>query len=169
MGRQINFYINNKIKQAFFKFLNQDGFLFVTSNSFKESDNIFLNCALDEFIVCLYKKKYGMVNSMQIPNNNMLYIDRNNSPVIVFKVPKVDDEKREIFGGRLWLTSEAFTDKNADRKGIERDYLKLVRWIKKNVPYQDCELHGAYASAVVRMYVNDDVAYKLSSQKYSHK
>lgn len=131
MGRQFTFYMGSDNRHSFCEFLKQEGFLFVISTNFEKTDNIFLDDVENEFIVCLYKKEYGEVDSTQIPDSDFFYINRFNSPVIVFKVPNVDDEKLRMFSGRLWLTSEEFTDKNADRKAIEKDYRKLVRWLKK--------------------------------------
>lgn len=166
MGKQFTFYMGSESRHSFCEFLKQEGFLFLKSNNFEKNDNIFLNDAESEFIVCLYKREYGEVDSTPIPNSGFFYINRFNSPVVVFKVPNVDNEKLRVFSGRLWLTSEGFTDKNADRKAIEKDYRKLVRWLKKNVPFQDCEFHGAYSSAVHKVYADDEIVYKLADHKY---
>lgn len=165
MGRQFTFYMGGENKLSFFEFLKQEGFLFITSNDLEKTYDI-LDNPESEFIIHLYKKEYGEVNYVQIPNTDSFYIDRDTSPLVVFKVPNVDDEKLKVFSGRLWLTSEEFTDENADRKTIEKDYRKLVRWLKKNVPFQECEFHGAYGFAVHKVYADDEVVKKLEGHKY---
>lgn len=165
MGRQFTFYMGGENKHSFFEFLKQESFLFITSSDFGAAYDI-LDDPENEIVIYMYKKEYGEVNYVQIPNTDSFYIDRDTSPLIVLKVPHVDDEKLRVLSGRLWLTSEKFADENANRKAIEKDYRKLVRWLKKNIPFQDCEFHGAYAFAVDKAYADDEVVYKLADHKY---
>lgn len=165
MGRQFTFYMGKDNKRSFFEFLRQEGFLFITSSDVGAAYDI-SDDPESEIVVLLYKKEYGKVDYVQIPNTDSFYIDRDTSPVIDLKVPHVDDEKLRVLSGRLWLTSYKFADKNADRKAIEKDYRKLVRWLKKNIPFQDCEFHGAYAFGVEKAYADDEVVKKLEGHKY---
>lgn len=165
MGRQFTFYMGKDNKRSFFEFLRQEVFLFITSSDVGAAYDI-SDDPENEIVIYMYKKEYGEVDYTQIPDTDSFYINRFNSPVIVLKVPNVDDEKLIVVSGRLWLTSEKFADENANRKAIEKDYRKLVRWLKKNIPFQDCEFHGAYAFAVDKAYADDEIVKKLEGHKY---
>lgn len=137
MGRQINFYMDEQTKFNFVRFLADEGFLFVSDHG---SETQYLTAAEvnQEFLVCLYKKEFGkIIRTIRTTPFTYSYIDRRFNPVIEYQIPIVKHEEKRIIGGRLWLTSDSFLDSNADRDVISKQYNRLVRWIKKEIPYQD--------------------------------
>lgn len=98
----------------------------------------------------LYKIRYGNVFFRQ---DNI--IDSIKSPVIQFSKTIVKDEIKKIKRGRLWM-QDSFSKEGVFVRKDEtfiKDYNKIVRWIKKNVPYQEVDKEGF----VVREYVNNKV------------
>lgn len=169
MGRQINFYMSNEVKIQFYEFLKNDGFLFLPTSGFEVFDDTIMREEVDinnEYFICLYKKFYGEIITRKIEGYKKQYINIMYNPVIQFKIPQVDDIEKKILNGRIWLTSYDFHDKNASRKAITSDYNRLVRWIKKNVPYQECEIKGVFSSGFFKEYINDDIVLKMAEQGY---
>lgn len=61
MGKQINFYMDDKIKQDFINFLDAEGYVFLPDSSFDilyklEKENI-----NNEYSVCLYTSLFGKI------------------------------------------------------------------------------------------------------------
>lgn len=53
-----------------------------------------------------------------------------------------------------------YYDKNADRSIINKEYAKLVRWIKKNLPYQKV---SGYSQ---KMYISDELVDPVYNSEY---
>jgi adenine-specific DNA methylase len=70
---------------------------------------------------------------------------------------------KTIVRGRLWVTSYDFRDENADKKLFMKDYNMLVRWIKKNVPYQDVPCETYTGIHLYKSYADDNIV-KLAYQ-----
>ena len=71
--------------------------------------------------------------------NYRAQIDQIKTPVIEFSKTRINRAQRKILRGRIWLSTQFYTsDGTLVKREAEllRDYEKLVRWIKKNVPYQ---------------------------------
>lgn len=160
MGKQINFYMDDKIKQDFINFLDAEGYVFLPDSSFDilyklEKENI-----NNEYSVCLYTSLFGKIKMKQIKDINKFRIDKSYNPVIEYWIPHIKHSDKSIRCGRLWLTSYDFYDKNADRTFINKEYNKLVRWIKENVPYQKV---SGYSQ---KMYISDELVDLLYNSEY---
>ena len=151
MGRQINFYMDNKIKRNFIDFLDAEGCIFLPDCTFSSLYKLEKENIDNEYSVCLYMNFFGKIKLKHIQNINKFRIDKSYNPVIEYWISHINSSDKFISSGRLWLTSYDFYDANTDRTFINNEYNKLVRWIKKNVPYQ--KVNG-YSQ---KMYISNDL------------
>lgn len=91
---------------------------------------------------------------------NKFRIDKSYNPVIEYWFSRIKHSDKSIRSGRLWLTSYDFYDVNADRTVINSDYNRLVRWIKKNVPYQKV---SGYSQ---KIYISNDLVDLIYNDAY---
>lgn len=131
MGKQINFYMDSEVQDRFIDHLLGCGFALLNDMAVavdaKESNIYF---------AYLYKESYGNLIFRQ---NYRAQIDQIKSPVIEFSKTRINRAQRKILRGRIWLSTQFYTsDGTLVKREAEllMDYEKLVRWIKKNVPYQ---------------------------------
>lgn len=137
MGRQINFYMSNDVQERFIDFLNKKGFVFVDYNASIIND-ISDNSKRE---IYLYKQDYGNIIMSQ------------NDKVIK---TKIIEEQQTVLRGRLWIETKYYNEKGeVINKGESfiKDYQMLVRWIKKNVPYQQIKYKNYY----IKEYINDEL------------
>lgn len=151
MGKQINFYMNEKIKHDFIDFLESEGYIFLPDGTFNTLYELEKNNIDNEYSVCLYKSSFGKINLTELKSTRKFYIDKEHNPVIEYWIPHIKHSDKSIRSGRLWLTSTDFYDLNADRTIINKEYNKLLRWIKKNVPYQNVNGY------LLKSYICDDL------------
>lgn len=138
MGRQINFYMDKKTEEEFIAYL-EESFLLVDSNNkmYKNEERTYL-------YYC-YKEDYGEL----VFRNDNGKIDSYKSPVIEFIRTRLLEEKKQIGRGRIWIGYEG----EYDKKLLLKDYQKIVRWIKKNVPNQEYK----NIDMVRRAYISNDL------------
>ena len=108
---------------------------------------------MNVFSLYLYKSNYGELVMQQ---GNGASMDTIKSPVIQFCKTSIKTEQKKILRGRLWIATQYYDDEGNWVKKSElfvKDYQKLNRWIKKNVPYQEIR-KGEY---LVKEYVNDEL------------
>lgn len=89
-------------------------------------------------------------------SDNRGSINTIESPVIEFSKTVINEEKKKVLRGRLWISPWYYGKDGSAIKKEElfiKDYEKLVRWIKKNVPYQQIKA-GDY---VVKEYASDEI------------
>ena len=149
MGKQINFYMSEKKQESFIDFLRQNNFAFLDSSA-NEIEQISSTSSMTFY---LYKADYGKI---QTRNANPGSMDTIKSPVIQYSKTIIKTDQKKILRGRLWISDQYFDDEGNLTKKNDRfikDYQKLVRWIKKVVPYQMIK-KGEY---LVREYVDDDI------------
>lgn len=120
-----------------------------------KGENIF-----NESSVCLYKDSFGEIKLKRIKNMNKFRIDKSYNPVIEYWFSRIKHSDKSIRSGRLWFTSYDFYDVNADRTVINSDYNRLVRWIKKNVPYQKV---SGYSQ---KIYISNDLVDLIYNDAY---
>jgi len=148
MSKQINFYMSQSVQYQFIEYLKKELFQFI-DNNYKKIEK---PDAGDIFGMFLYKPSYGKIMIQQDTN----VIDSIKSPVIQFNKTIMKEEENKILRGRLWL-SEQYYDEKGDLVSKEamllKDFQKISRWIKKNVPYQEIK-KGEY---LVKEYVNDEL------------
>ena len=157
MGRQINFYMSEAVLAEFVGFLEQNQFVYYDYYANK------LENPADKkyYIVYLYKEKYGMFLKNKHNNRRVDFMD---GPVIEF-CKTLLNEKKTITRGRLWMDSWYFDEVGTKVKKSElliKDYEKLVRWVKKHVPYQEYTQKGY----ILKGYINDEVI-ELQKQGYT--
>ena len=148
MGKQINFYMSEKVQAEFIVFLKENQFEYYDyyANKVEEPTDKKL------FEVYIYKMAYGEI----VKKEEGRVLDSYYSPVIEFSKTIVREDVKEIIGGRLWMTDLYFDEKGNKAKKEEvftKDYQKLVRWIKKHVPYQEYD-HNGY---LYKDYINDEI------------
>lgn len=149
MGRQINFYMSNDIQERFIDFLNKKEFVFVDYNASIIND-ISDDSKRD---IYLYKQDYGNIIMSQ---NDKVNIDSLKSPIIEYIKTKIIEEQQTVLRGRLWIETKYYNGKGeVINKGESfiKDYQMLVRWIKKNVPYQQIKYKNYY----IKEYINDEL------------
>lgn len=148
MGRQINFYMSKKVQAEFIEFLEQSNFLYVDYYVDKTVHPVFE----DVYSVYLYKEVYGELRKKQ---DDKVY-DSLIGPVIEFKKSMIKEDTKKIIRGRLWMTDWYYDEEgNKVKKNdwLTKDYEKLVRWVKKNVPYQEYNNKGY----ILKEYINDEI------------
>ena len=149
MGKQISFYMSEKVQVSFIEYLEQNQFMFFDVNFQRVKQPLLPNV----FGLYLYKQNYGNVIMRQ---DIIEIIDSIKSPVIQFSKTNINNEKKKVIQGRLWI-SDQYYDENGilvkkDSVFI-KDYRLLTRWIKKNVPYQEIR-KGEFG---IKEYVNDEI------------
>ena len=159
MGKQIKFYMSNKLQQEFINFLIEQEFEFLKSGLLENDIFIQSSDVISEFKVLLYKKIFGKFIIRQIGDTEQKYIDSMYNPVIEFRLSKTDTSSKYVTSGRIWLTSNDFLDHGANRDYILTEYNRLVRWIKKNVLYQS-------VIGSEKKYIDQESLELVSSQNY---
>lgn len=149
MGRQINFYMNKSIQKAFIDYLFQNNFLLFDKKA------TYIGKVISDNISSLYLYKYNYGNII-MRQDNTKSIDSLKSPVIQLNKTIIKENEKKILRGRLWLSHQYYDDEGMMIKKEEsllKDYQLLVRWVKKNVPYQKIRKGNCY----VNEYVNDEI------------
>ena len=155
MGRQINFYMSDKMRQEFVDFLTNKGFCYVDDGVCEEVTYIAPSDIYSSFKVYLYKKEFGKIYLRD--TGIVKYIDGCYNPVIEYIIsrPSTKTVKR-ILNGRVWMTSDDLYDENADRELMTKEYNKIIRWLKKHLLYENIEAekytyckHGGYTIKVI--------------------
>ena len=156
MGRQINFYMSEAVQAEFMEFLKQNKFLYVDYYVDKTVDP----ACNDVYMVYLYKETYGEL----VKKFDDRVYDNSQGPVIEYSKTTIRKDKKTIARGRLWMVDWYFDEAGNKVKKNElltKDYEKLVRWVKKHVPYQEYEKKGY----ILKEYINDEVI-ELQKQGY---
>ena len=157
MGRQINFYMSEEVQAEFIDFLKQNGFVY-----FDSRENKVENIADKKYYaVYLYKESYGEFCGKKNNRN----INDYDDPIIQFCKTLINPEAKTLTRGRLWMTDWYFNEAGNKVKKSElltKDYEKLVRWVKKHVPYQEYEQKGY----ILKEYISDEVI-ELQKQGYT--
>ena len=146
MGRQINFYMSNDAQERFINFLNKNEFVFVDCNA------SIINDILDDSIreIYLYKQDYG---NIIMRRNDKVNIDSLNGPVIEYIKTKILEDQQTVLRGRLWIETKVYNEPANKGESLLKDYQMLVRWIKRNIPYQQIKKKDHY----IKGYVNDEL------------
>ncbi len=156
MGRQIYFYMSEAVQAELIEFLKQNQYVYYDYYANKVE-----NVADKKlYTVYLYKENYG-----EFLRNNYRRVDFMNGPVIEFSKSMIDAETKRLIRGRLWMDSWYFDEAGNKVKKSElltKDYEKLVRWVKKHVPYQEYEQKGY----ILKEYISDEVI-ELQKQGYT--
>lgn len=150
MGKQINFYMSKVTQGDFIEFLKQNNFLFLTRNSAVIDDISFDDIST----VYLYKQDYENIIRHQ---SDVIDLDIIKSSIIEFSKTRILKEEKKILRGRLWISTQYDDDEDnmiiRKEELIIKDYQRLVRWIKKNVPYQNIQKGKYY----VKEYASDEL------------
>lgn len=147
MGRQINFYMSENVQNQFIQYLINNDFLFLDGGGKKiEFSDL---CSDNIYSYYLYKIEFGCL----LTKGNGNLIDVLDSPIIEFLKTRIKGNK--MLRGRLWVSTYYYKDngQTEESKKYIVEYQKLVRWIKKNVPYQDIK-KGEY---LIKEYANDEL------------
>ena len=131
MGKQINFYLDEQTQSQFVDYLTECGFVLLNADADEVEPD-----SESFFSAYLYKNSYGGLIRTQ---NAMKQIDSIKSPVIQFNKTIIKMDQQTILRGRLWVEDKYYAEnRSIVQKGNElvKDYQKLVRWIRKNVPYR---------------------------------
>lgn len=173
MGKQTRFYMNETKTKDFVDYILSLGGNFVTKKNFQifydndyegiknEYGNIFTDIHSESFgdIVYEYSKNYkGEI----FQTFNDIF-----SETIGFYGSRIFlDEKRVSRG--IICVEMFYYDENGEKvkKSQELDdfYKKLVKWIKKNIPYQEVTVNG-YTS---KEYITDDIVELIKAGKITH-
>ncbi len=170
MGRQINFYMNKEVEKRFMEYVLELNFCIIELNDVNkklkytnEINN--LNLIKDNNIY-IYNKEYGELSFF---DNDIKYgFSDITSSVIQFSRTIFNEKEKTIGIGRISYEHKYYADDGTIiEKDIRllKDYEKLVRWIKKNVPYQIIDRgtidRGPF---ITKDYVNDDLKEKYEGK-----
>lgn len=150
MGRQINFYMSESVEKEFFELLSSKGYKILYEGY--DGDNIQELTSYDgldrkKWLIILYKDSYG---SLIYDDEGETEINRNYSPVIEWCRTIINDNKKFVRGGRIWISSWIEFGDSIIEEQFKKDYNFLVRWIKKKVPRQEYTWKGH----VLKRYMN---------------
>jgi len=164
LGRQINFYMSKEVENEFFKFLKKENFEFLIRDNKNNVLTRLYEIKYSEFnqnYAYLYKPEYG---EYFIEEEPFVDIEPITSPVIEFIRTYINNDEKTITRGRIWIETKYYdssgelVEKNAE---FIKDYNRLVRWIKKNVPFREI-IQEDY---VEKEYANDEIV-ELVNQGY---
>lgn len=172
MGKQIKFYINETKAKEFVDYILSLGGNFVTQRDFQifydndfdkiknEYGNIFTNIHNESFGDIIYQ------NSINYKGENFRTFNTIFSPVIEFDNSRIFLEDKMVSRGRIYVEMSYYENNEKVKKSQELDdfYKKLVKWIKKNIPYQEVSLNG-YTS---KEYITDDIVELIKAGKITH-
>jgi len=155
MGRQINFYMDEKIQDLFVDYIFHQGFVVMYTDSNKKElvvcEN--KNNLNQEYYLFIYKKVFGELVCDENFNYELNVVD---SPVIEFTKTMVKDEGKTIIRGRLWMETKYYDENNnllLKAPKLTDEYNLLVKWIKKHIPFQEvmCGNH------IIKEYISNDM------------
>ena len=143
MGKQINFYMSENVQNQFMDFLVNNDFSFL-DNDGKKIEFSKLYSYNDYY---LHKSEFGCL----LTKNSS--IDVLNSPIIEFCKTRVKETR--ILRGRLWISDYYYKNNGQTEysKNYIVEYQNLVKWIKKNVPYQSIKKGDSF----VKEYTSDEL------------
>ena len=149
MGRQINYYMSPKVQENFVEYLIQNQFVFLDYYAKTVEQPL----SKSVYRMYLYKPEYGDV-VMRKDCKDILDVPK--SPVIQFNKTSINEEKKKVIWGRLWVEIKYYDEKGeiiTKNDSLVKDYGRLNRWIKKNVPRYE------YRSGkhVYKEYINDEI------------
>ena len=149
MGRQINYYMSEKVQENFIEYLIQNQFVFLDYYAKTVEQPL----SKSVYRMYLYKPEYGDI-VMRKDRDDIL--DVSVSPVIEYNKTTIREEKKQVTSGRIWVEIKYY-DENGEiitkNDSLVKDYGKLNRWIKKNVPCRERPL-GKY---VYKEYINEEI------------
>lgn len=170
MGRQINFYMNKEVEQKFMEYVLKLNFCIIELDRINKKLNYITKVDelnLIKYInIYIYNKEYGEISFW---DDKLKYtFDHIINPVIQFSRTTFNEKEKTIGIGRIWYEHKYYADDGLIvEKDIRllKDYEKLVRWIKKNVPYQIID-RGTIDSGpfITKDYVNDDLKGKYEGK-----
>lgn len=151
MGRQLNFFMDDEAQDAFVRFLKDENFIFIDTHGEKVE-----SIDYSKRFHYLIKESYGMLLKHPIRKND---VDALKGLVIEYKNTFVIDDEKLIQGGRVWIESSYFDDNGeqiSKDKDFIKDYEKICRWIRKNVPRKGFHYLNIRQEDYIRKeYIND--------------
>lgn len=158
MGRQINFYMSEKVEKSFVELLNSNNYTIMWHDFAQNSIAVLNDYKCSELkqkngILYLYKKMYG---EYFIKKSNWIRIDASNSPIIEYIRTTIKNDDKKISRGRLWVETKYYNsnDELVEKSpNLVKDFVDLTKWIKKNIPYQEIEEGDSF----VKEYICDEI------------
>ena len=147
MVRQLNFYMGETEEKKFYDYLINLGFIII--------DKFGKKCELsDSSYVLLIKEEF-----MQLLTFKEETVNASKSFLIEYIRTKVNEDNRTVGRGRIWYSGELKEIDNNNYKKVNSDFLKLLKWIKDNLPYQKYHNNGyelqGYISNELLIYSDD--------------
>lgn len=156
MGKQITFYVEKELEEKLIQQLFNEGFVIVAEDL--ENKELVTYDELQKvnpkaYIMYLYKNNFG---KLIIDKECEFRLDSLRSPVIELTRTLIKNDKKIIIRGRVWVETKYY-DENGEviikDSILTKEYNSLVKWIKKNVPFQEV-IKGEY---VIKEYVTDHI------------
>ena len=97
-------------------------------------------------------------------DGSLVDIDQITSPVIEFTRTNIVHDKKVVRRGRIWIETKHYDSSGElveKKEEFVKDYNRLARWIKKNVPFREIP-KGDF---IVKEYTNDELM-ELVKQGY---
>ena len=124
MVRQVNFYMSETEERLFCDFLMNNGFIIIDSFGKKCEIN-------DNAYVLLIKEE-----SMKLLTFDDNEVNASKSFLIEYMRSKINHDNKTVGRGRLWYSGLLKEIDMKNYKKVNSDFLKLLKWIKTNLPYQ---------------------------------
>jgi len=157
--------MSEEIDNKFFEFLKEEKFRFLfhdyENNSLVRLYETKYSDFNQKYLYFLYKPEYG---EYFIKEGPIVRIDQITSPVIEFIRTSIVHDEKIIRRGGIWIETKHYDSSGelVEKKAeLVKDYNRLVRWIKKNVPFRGVP-KGDY---IVKEYANDEIM-ELVKQGY---
>lgn len=138
MGRQYNYYIDRALDEKFCQCLFLNGYQLLCFHPYPD---IKMVRYADYISLCdyqpsggqffIYKEEWGALAS---ETDETVFRDR--SPVIEYNRSCINETERLVTRGRLYLNTY-YKNEISDFEMVSREYNKLVRLLKKNIPYTE--------------------------------
>ena len=141
--------MSENVQSSFIQYLQESEYVFFDNNQ-QVIQNLYDKSVYGAY---LYKSCYGEICMRE---NDMEGMDIIDSPLIEFDKTLIKENEKRIVRGRIWIEDKFYNGSGdivkKDKKFTD-DYRSLVRWIKKNVPFQEIP-KGEY---LIKEYVNDEL------------
>lgn len=169
MGRQLNFYMSDKMRQEFEDYLKNEGFSYLDKGVCKEVTYIAPSDIYNFFYVYLYKKEFGKIHLHD--TGIVKYIDESYNPVIEYIRADVKYDEKRIRSGRVWITTDNLYDENADRKLMIKEYNRIIRWLKKHLLYENIEVekytYSIHEGYTIKEYIDEEAIRMITEDGFT--
>lgn len=172
MGKQTKFYMNETKEKEFVEYILSLGGTFITQRDFQifyDNDYAKIKNKNGYIFSFIHNGNFGEIKinkSINIHNKEFFWFSVTDSAAIEFSNSAISLEEKAVSQGRIYVEMSYYENGEKVKKSQELDdfYKKLVKWIKKNIPYQEISI-GGYTR---KEYITDDIVELINAGKITH-